>query len=492
MTSPKTGDSGLIRLCVLAVVAGCVTGVLGGAFRWCLDHLTRWRLEMLDWSLGLGIPGWFVPVAVTATGAAFGAFVAKLVPVSAGSGIQHVEAVDRGETGPAPLRVIPARFFGGLVAIGSGLILGREGPTVHMGAVVGSETARRVHLDDHDARVMQTALSGAGLAVAFTAPLAGALFALEEVAKTFRMRLVIPTVFAVAVAVAVARVILGDRPDFIVEAVESPSITLLPVFVVFGLISGVIGIAYGRTVLGAIALVRRFTHIPRIAKAAIIGGFIGALMVIDSGAAGGGEGLAQSIFDGSVVLPTVVMLLVVRFFAGPLSYAAGTPGGLFAPMLALGALWGVVFAAGFEVFLPQADSTLRDALILTGMAALFGAVVRAPLTGMVVVMEMSATTAVVIPMLAATAAAVLVAQLSGTPPVYDSLRELMLADDAARKKASENDPGPKSPGPKGSGEQDPGEKAPGAKGPGEKDSGEKNADERDSDEKDSHDGDSTP
>ncbi len=167
------------------------------------------------------------------------------------------------------------------------------------------------------------------------------------------------------------------------------------------------------------------------------------------------------------------MLLVVRFFAGPLSYAAGTPGGLFAPMLALGALWGVVFAAGFEVFLPQADSTLRDALILTGMAALFGAVVRAPLTGMVVVMEMSATTAVVIPMLAATAAAVLVAQLSGTPPVYDSLRELMLADDAARKKASENDPGPKSPGPKGSGEQDPGEKAPGAKGPGEKDSGER-------------------
>ncbi|MEO9328013.1 ClC family H(+)/Cl(-) exchange transporter [Gordonia aurantiaca] len=433
MTSPKSGDRDLIGLCVLAVVAGCVTGVLGGAFRWCLDHVDRWRLEMLDWALGLGAPGWLIPVAVTAAGAAIGAFISRLVPMSAGSGIQHVEAVERGEARPAPLRVIPARFAGGLVAIGSGLILGREGPTVHMGAAVGSETAKRADLDEHDVRVMQTALSGAGLAVAFTAPLAGALFAFEEVAKSFRMRLVIPTVFAVAVAVAFSRMILGDRPDFVVGPVSTPSITLLPVFAVFGLVTGAMGIVYSRAVLAAIALVRRFAHVPQIVKAALIGAVVGALMVMDSGAAGGGEGLAQKIFDGSIVLPVVALLLVVRFFAGPLSYAAGTPGGLFAPMLALGALWGVLFAAGFDALIPQPDSTLRDALVLTGMAALFGAVVRAPLTGIVVVMEMSATTTVAIPMLAATAAAVLVAHLAGTPPVYDSLRELMLADDARRK-----------------------------------------------------------
>ncbi|MDV7099245.1 ClC family H(+)/Cl(-) exchange transporter [Gordonia amicalis] len=437
MTSPTADNQGLVRLCVLAVFAGCVTGVLGGAFRWCLDHLNRWRFEMLQWADGLGAPGWFIPVAVTAAGAAFGALVSHLVPTAAGSGIQHVEAVERGEAGPAPLRVIPARFFGGLAAIGSGLILGREGPTVHMGAAVGSETGRRAGLDQYDVRVMQTSLSGAGLAVAFTAPVGGALFALEEVTHSFRIRVVVPTILAVAAAVACGHVILGDRPDFRVGVVAAPPITLLPVFVVFDLLSGLVGIAYGRAVLGAINAVRGITRVPPIAKAAVIGAIVGGLMAVDTDAAGGGDNLAQQIFDGSVVLPVVAALFLVRFVAGPLSYAAGTPGGLFAPMLALGALWGVLFAAGLDAVLPQSDSTLRDAMVLAGMAALFGAVVRAPLTGMVVVMEMSATTTVAVPMLAATAAAVLVAHLSGTPPVYDSLREQMLANDAARQR----DPG---------------------------------------------------
>jgi CIC family chloride channel protein len=231
-------------------------------------------------------------------------------------------------------------------------------------------------------------------------------------------------------------VILGDRPDFFVGVVAPPSITLLPVFVVFGLLSGLVGIAYGRAVLGAIQGVRGITRVPAIAKAAIIGAIVGGLMAVDTDAAGGGDNLAQQIFDGSVVLPVVAALFIVRFVAGPLSYAAGTPGGLFAPMLALGALWGVLFAAGLDAVIPQPDSTLRDALVLAGMAALFGAVVRAPLTGMVVVMEMSATTTVAVPMLAATAAAVLVAHLSGTPPVYDSLREQMLANDASRERDS--------------------------------------------------------
>ncbi|MCR5979158.1 ClC family H(+)/Cl(-) exchange transporter [Gordonia jinghuaiqii] len=428
MESAQHSSPGLTRLCVLAVVAGAVTGFVGGGFRWCLDHLTRWRLDMLDWSAGLGVPGWFIPVAVTAAGATVGALVVRFVPESSGSGIQQVEAVERGEASPSPPRLIPAKFLGGLAAMGSGLVLGREGPTVHMGAVVGSETGRRAGLDDNDIRALQTSMSGAGLAVAFTAPVGGALFALEEVSRSFRMRVVLPTILGVAVAVACGRLILGDRPDFVVGAVAAPSIVLLPVFVIFGLLTGLVGIAYTKVTLGAIAAVRGIVRVPPIAKATIIGAIIGALLAIDAQAAGGGDGLAQSIFDGGIVLPAIAALLVVRFFAGPLSYAAGTPGGLFAPMLAIGALWGVLFAAGVDVLFPQADSSLRDAMVLAGMAALFGAVVRAPLTGLVLVMEMTATTTVAVPMLAATAMAVLVAHLASVPPIYDSLREQMLAD----------------------------------------------------------------
>ena len=369
MISPQRADRGLVRLCLLAVIAGLLTGVLGGAFRWCLDHLDRWRVEMLDWSAGLGVPGWLFPIAVTATGAALGALAVRLVPTAAGSGIQHVEAVERGEASPAPLRLIPAKFVGALAAIGSGLVLGREGPTVHMGSVVGAETGRRGGLDDADVRVMQTSLSGAGLAVAFTAPIGGALFALEEVGRSVRLRLVVPTVFAVVAAVAAGRVILGDRPEFDVPALDVPSVTVLPVFVVFGLVSGVIGIAYSRVVLGTLGWVGRFSRVPPIGRAALIGAVIGALLALDARTAGGGDGLTQAVVDGGVVLPALVALFLVRFVAGPLSYAAGTPGGLFAPLLALGALWGAAFAEVADIIVQQPDSGasgFRGAMILAG------------------------------------------------------------------------------------------------------------------------------
>ena len=127
-------------------------------------------------------------------------------------------------------------------------------------------------------------------------------------------------------------------------------------------------------------------------------------------------------------LSVVVGLLALRFVAGPLSYAAAVPGGLFAPLLAVGTLWGVLFAGGADVVLPGNQMSLVVPMAIVGMAAFFGATVRAPVTGIVIVVEMTATTSVVVPMLAATAAAVLAAELLQSPPIYDSLRERMPAE----------------------------------------------------------------
>ncbi|MBA4021606.1 MAG: ClC family H(+)/Cl(-) exchange transporter [Gordonia sp.] len=428
--SGQAGEStrGLMTLCGLAIVAGIAIGFIGGAFRWCLREADEWRVEMLRWAHELPGPGWLIPIAITATGAALAALIVRQIPLAAGSGIQHVEAVSRGEAGPPPLRVLPAKFIGGLLSIGSGMILGREGPTVHMGATIGAEAGRRAHLDDDDMRLMQTSVAGAGLAVAFNAPVGGALFVFEEVTKTFRLRTVIPTLLAVAVGVGCSRIIMGDRPDFLVGPVDSPSIVLLPVFVVFGLLTGLLGIFYNRVILGLLDLVGRVSRVPAFVKAAAIGAVIGALLAIDPLTAGGGDTLAQKLIGGgTIALPVIAGYLAVRMIAGPLSYASATPGGLFAPLLAVGALWGVLFVGIAEVFVPGVDSTLTVGMALVGMAAFFGAVVRAPITGVVIVIEMTATTSVTVPMIAATAAAVLVAQLAGEPPIYDSLRERMLA-----------------------------------------------------------------
>jgi chloride channel protein, CIC family len=175
--------------------------------------------------------------------------------------------------------------------------------------------------------------------------------------------------------------------------------------------------------LDHVAAIRR---IPAPAKAAIIGAAVGFAMFVYPLAVGGGEDLTQRILGGGHIVSVVVIaILAVRFVAGPLSYSAAVPGGLFAPLLAVGALWGLVFVDAFNALWPEDATQLAVPMALVGMAAFFGATVRAPVTGMVVVTEMTATTATLVPMMAATAAAVFAASIAGSAPIYDSLRERM-------------------------------------------------------------------
>jgi CIC family chloride channel protein len=429
MTQPTESTRGLVLACLTAVVAGVAIGFIGGAFRWCLETADRLRIDLVQWAHGLPGPGWLVPVAAAALGAALAALIVRWVPLAAGSGIPHVEAVYRGEARPPLLVLLPAKFIGGILSIGSGLVLGREGPTVHMGAAIGAEAARRARLTDPDVRMMQTAVGGAGLAVAFNAPIAGTLFAVEEVTRTFQMRTVLATLIASATAVGCMRVLLGNEPDFIVAQLATPALAWLPLFAVFGLFTGLLGAVYNRLTLWFLDRIGGYRRIPPIGKAAIIGAVVGLAMFVYPLAVGGGDTLTQLILSGhEIVMPVVVGYLLVRLIAGPLSYAAVVPGGLFAPLLAVGALWGVLFVGCVDMLLPGNAAALAIPMALVGMAAFFGATVRAPVTGIVVVMEMTATTAVAIPMLAATAAAVLVAELTRAPPIYESLRERMAPD----------------------------------------------------------------
>lgn len=438
MTAPKAGpdqpdDSmrGSLLICATATVAGVVIGFVGGAFRWCLQSADRLRVDFVDWAHTLPGPGWLIPMAAAAAGATLAALIVRWEPLAAGSGIQHVEAVFRGDARPPLIRLLPAKFIGGALAIGSGLVLGREGPTVHMGAAIGAEAARRARLPDAEVRMMQTALGGAGLAVAFNAPIGGTLFTLEEVTKSFRVKTVLATLFAAAAAVGCARLVLGNHPDFQVERFGAPDLVWLPLFVVFGLLTGCLGAAYNRLVLWFIDHVAALGRLPGPAKAAVIGGIIGLAMFVYPLAAGGGDPMSQLILGGHrFFLSVVTGYLAVRLIAGPLSYSAGVPGGLFAPLLAVGALWGLLFLGVFDIVRPTDATSLAVPMALVGMAAFFGATIRAPVTGMVIVVEMTATTAVIVPMMAATAAAVLAAYLVGSPPIYDSLRERMAVEAA--------------------------------------------------------------
>lgn len=410
---------------LLAVIVGVATGLVGGAFRWLLVEAAKFRIGVAEWSHAASF-GWLVPIALTAAGAALAAAIVQLSPRAAGSGIQDVEAVYRGDIDPPPLWVVPARFVGGALSIGSGMVLGREGPTVHMGASLAAAAGRVARLPDDDARALQTAMAGAGLAVAFNAPVGGAVFVLEEVTKSARLRVVIPTVLSVAAAVASARLIIGDRPDFAVRALPVPPVYSLPLFIVFGVLVGVVGCLYNILVVGLLRLVDRLRRVSPVVRAAVIGAVVGFLLFLDPRLVGGGDELTQALLGGqTLAVPVLLLYLVVRFCVGPLCYAAGTPGGLFAPLLALGSLLGLAFSALVAVVVPDLGPDFAASMIIVGMSTLFAAVVRAPLTGIALVIEMTAVTTATVPMLLAAGAAVATAALLRSPPVYDSLRELM-------------------------------------------------------------------
>ena len=221
---PETGHGSLLALALLAPLVGAASGLVGALFRLCLAQADRWRDALIAGAHGWEFFGFLLVCAGGATAVAAAAWLVRRVsPHASGSGIPHVEAVLREELPQAPYRLILVKFVGGLLAIGSGLALGREGPSVQMGASISHLVGRMFRRGWPDCRVLLAAGAGAGLATAFNAPIAGAVFVLEELVRRFEPRMAIAALGASATAIAVARLLLGDAPDFQVLALEARS-----------------------------------------------------------------------------------------------------------------------------------------------------------------------------------------------------------------------------------------------------------------------------
>jgi chloride channel protein, CIC family len=422
-------EGNLLSLALLALVAGALAGFIGAIFRVSLKQADRLRDALIGWAHGRELVGFLLVLAVCAIATALAAWlVRRFSPHASGSGIPHVEAVLRGELPPAPFSLIPVKFFGGLLAIGAGLALGREGPTVQMGASVAHVVGRIFRRTWPDCRVLVAAGAGAGLGTAFNAPIAGAIFVLEELVQQFEHRIAIAALGASAAAIAVARVLLGDAPDFQVDALGSADAGMRPLYFVFGAFAGMLAVAYNRALLATRAAANRLIGAPVELRAGLIGAAVGTLGWFAPDLIGGGDAITQSVLAGAVSLAAIPAAFLVRFALGSVSYAAGSPGGLFAPMLVLGAQFGFLSGVLSRFLLPYLD-VQPEGFAVIGMAAFFTGVVRAPITGIVLVTEMTASVTMLLPMLSACAVAMLVATLLREPPIYESLRERALPTD---------------------------------------------------------------
>jgi chloride channel protein, CIC family len=240
--------------------------------------------------------------------------------------------------------------------------------------------------------------------------------------RRFDTRIAIAALGASAAAIAVARLLLGHSPDFDVASLADPSIQTLPLFVALGAVAGLVAMLYNGTLLGAIWVTDRLDRCPVELQAGVIGASVGLCAWFAPGLVGGGDQITQQTLAGGAVVSMVPLAFVFRFGLGAVSYAAATPGGLFAPMLVLGAQLGLLFGALCQTAFPELEID-ATAFGVVGMAAFFTGVVQAPVTGIVLVVEMTAGFTMLLPMLGACFAAMLAPNLLHGAPIYESLRE---------------------------------------------------------------------
>lgn len=425
----STGSARLLVLACLSLFAGASAGLLAAAFRLALSQADRIRAAVLVWSHSHGAVGFFVAIAICTVATTMAAWlVRRFSPHAAGSGIPHVEAQLGGNWSGDPLRIILVKFVGGLLAIGAGLALGREGPTVQMGGSLALLTGRIARRSEDECKALLAAGAGAGLATAFNAPIAGAVFVLEELVRRFDVRITIAALGASAGAIGIARYLLGQAPDFHVARLPYPGPGILPVHLLLGIGVGLLGVAYNRAILAARATSDRLVRRSAASTGAAIGSMVGLLAWFAPALAGSGDPITQQMLGGTgmvfgygVATFAFAAIFLIRFSLGAVSYAARTPGGLFAPLLVIGSQSGLLFGTLCAHWFPsEGIDPTRFAVV--GMAALFTAVVRAPVTGIILAIELTGSFTLLLPMLAACFAAMVVPTLLKEPPIYESLR----------------------------------------------------------------------
>jgi chloride channel protein, CIC family len=423
----KFANPRLYRVAAASILGGMLIGIVGGLFRYFLVLLDHQRTVMIARAHVHPYVGWLLPICVGAAGAFLARLlVVKLAPTAEGSGVQRVEAVFSGEVEPASAVVVPVKFFGGLLAMGSGLALGREGPTVQMGASFGEWVSKFLLHDEEDRRVVQAASAGAGLAVAFNAPMGGSIFVFEELTSNFTPWLLVSTLAAATVAVSLMRLMLGNTFSFTVPQVSATENWSKWPFLLLGALLGVSGALYNVVVMALLRASDKMQRLSSLQRAAIIGAAVGLVAWFVPALVGGGDTLTQTILSNQFPLGSLVAIFLVRFLLGPWSYAAGCPGGLFAPLLLLGASSGALFGGVLNHFMPAAGVS-PVACAIVGMGALFTASVRAPLTGIVLTVEMTGRADLTLGLLSASLTAMLVAMLLQSEPIYDSLKRRMLS-----------------------------------------------------------------
>ena len=342
----------------------------------------------------------------------------RFEPDISGSGIPQIEGELKGLEDQNWRKVLAAKFVGCVLAIGGGLALGREGPSIQLGGMIGKGFARRKNALLTEERMLMSCGAGAGLAAAFGAPLAGVLFALEELHKNFSAEVLVSTMAASAVADYIAVNIIGLRPVFDFDVEHRIPLRLYWAVVLLGVILGILGVIYNKL------LDKMQDFFDRLGNKFISIGIMlmisFLMMFIYPTVLGSGNNLVKVISDGKFTLIALAILLVAKLLFSTGSFGTGTPGGIFLPLLVIGAITGGLYSTFLSTAFGVEEYYIKGFVIIA-MAGFFSAIVRAPITGVILITEMTGNFMTLLSLVSASLVAYVVADLLGGEPVYDQL-----------------------------------------------------------------------
>lgn len=406
------------KIIVQAILVGLISGMLVVGFKVSINSLF-WTIQ----NFLSAFPTWqkalIFPLITTLGGLISGFLVFKFAPETKGSGIPYVKMTMARMGNMTRIRSIVVKFFAGVAGIGTGLSLGREGPSVQLGAGAGALVGRLFKMSGTNQDKLIAAGAGSAIGATFNAPIAGTIFVLEELVQKFTPALLFPVLVATVSAASLARHFLGSNPSFDLPKLQG-GITLenIPVCIILGLVAGLLGVLFSKVIFFNNKLFDKMSKIPNYFKPAIAGLAVGLIGLVIPYVLGSGNFSVDLLLQHKFSLGLVLIIFIAKFFVTPFCFGSGAAGGIFLPMLMLGSFLGYIVSTVCNSFGFHTDPIV---IAILGMGAFLSAVARTPITAVVMVFEMTGGYSHILPIMLSAAIADLVAEKLNQKPIYASL-----------------------------------------------------------------------
>lgn len=426
-----------LKIIFEGLVIGCIAGIVVVFYRFMLEKAITLSkaIYSIQRQKNFIIPIWIIILII------IGIIIGKIIqkePMASGSGIPQVEGVLTNDFSMKWHKVILYKFIGGVLGILGGLSLGREGPSIQIGAAAAQGYCRLFKKVKLEEKFLITSGASAGLAAAFNAPLAGVIFSLEEIHKNFSPIVLTSSLAASITADFVSKNFFGLNPVFRINNLNALPLKYYPYVLMLGIILGLTGIVFNKSLLktqdlyNGIGLFKKKPYI----KPVLAMMFACTFGLLLPQVLGGGHEIVQGLIDDKTTIVFIMVLLLSKFIFTMISYGSGAPGGIFLPLLVVGALIGALYSSSLLNIGALNGDYIKNFIILA-MAGYLTAIVKAPITGIILITEMTGSFQHILSIALVCLAAYTTVDVLKSKPIYEVLLDRMKSKGACKNDEKE-------------------------------------------------------